>query len=159
VPPGLKVIAYEGPEYNGASREIDRTLDNLVQEGLGWNDRISSFVVQRNNGAPGPDPMPPNRPQPGNQNAPSGVMVYADANFGGSVQQLMMGYNNGSQLNLVGQRTISSLKIPPGFKVTVYEGANFDGDFRVLTYTIDNLAVEGQGRWNDRISSILVERM
>jgi|GEM_PF-1190148 len=163
VPPGLKVIAFEGPEFNGASREIERTVDNLVQEGLGWNDRISSFMVQRNNGAPGPvigrpEPMPPVRPQPNNNGQPSGVFAHADAYFSGAVQQLMMGHTNGSQLNLVGQRTISSIKIPPGIKVTVYEGANFDGDFRVLTYTIDNFVSEGQGRWNDRIGSMIVER-
>jgi hypothetical protein len=163
VPPGLKVIAYEGPEFNGNSREIVQTIDNLVQEGLGWNDRISSFVVQRNNGAPAPvigrpEPMPPVRPQPNNNSQPSGVFAYADAYFSGAVQQLMMGQTNGSQLNLVGTRTISSIKIPPGIKVTVYEGENFDGDFRVLTYTIDNFVAEGQGRWNDRIGSMIVER-
>jgi hypothetical protein len=164
VPPGLKVIAYEGPEFNGAAREIVRTIDNLVQEGLGWNDRISSFIVQRNNGAPAPvigrpEPvMPPARPQPGNNSQPSGVFAYADAYFSGAVQQLMMGHTSGNQLNLVGQRTISSIKIPAGIKVTVYEGANFDGDYRVLTYTIDNFAAEGQGRWNDRIGSMIVER-
>ena len=169
VPPGLKVIAFEGPEFNGASREIERTVDNLVQEGLGWNDRISSFMVQRNTGAPAPvigrpepvmppNDMPPPRPQPSNNNQPSSVFAYADAYFSGAVQQLMMGHTNGSQLNLVGQRTISSIKIPPGIKVTVYEGANFDGDFRILSYSIDNLATEGQGRWNDRIGSMIVER-
>ncbi|MCX6263057.1 MAG: beta/gamma crystallin-related protein [Bacteroidetes bacterium] len=168
VPPGLKVVAYEGPEYNGASREIERTVDNLVQEGLGWNDRISSFIVQRNNGAPAPvigrpepvmppNGMPPARPQPSTNSQPSGVFAYADSYFSGAVQQLMMGHTNGSQLNLVGQRTISSIKIPPGIKVTVYEGANFDGDFRILSYTIDNFAAEGQGRWNDRIGSMIVE--
>ena len=179
VPPGLKVIAYEGPEFNGASREIVRTVDNLVQEGLGWNDRISSFIVQRNNGMPQPpqppvigrpepvmppnggrpEPMPPGRPQPTMESGPSGVYAYADAYFSGAVQQLMFGHTNGSQLNLVGQRTISSIKIPPGIKVTVYEGANFDGDFRVLTYTIDNFVAEGGGRWNDRIGSMIVERV
>ena len=163
VPPGLKVIAYEGPEFNGAAREIVRTIENLVQEGLGWNDRISSFIVQRSNGAPAPvigrpEPMPPVRPQPSNNSQPSGVFAYADAYFSGAVQQLMMGHTNGSQLSLVGQRTISSIKIPPGIKVTVYEGANFDGDYRVLSYTIDNFATEGQGRWNDRIGSMIVER-
>lgn len=175
VPPGLQVIAYEGPEFNGASREIARTVDNLVQEGLGWNDRIASFIVQRKTGAPvpvigrpepvmppnggRPEPMPPARPQPSNNNEPSGVFAYADAYFSGAVQQLMMGHTNGSQLSLVGQRTISSIKIPPGIKVTVYEGANFDGDYRVLSYTIDNLVAEGQGRWNDRIGSMIVERV
>jgi hypothetical protein len=163
VPPGLKVIAYEGPEFNGNSREIVQTIENLVQEGLGWNDRISSFVVQRNNGAPAPvigrpEPMPPVRPQPNNNSQPSGVFAYADAYFSGAVQQLMMGHISGSQLNIVGHRTISSIKIPPGIKVTVYEGANFDGDFRVLSYTIDNFVAEGQGRWNDRIGSMIVER-
>jgi hypothetical protein len=163
IPPGLKVIAYEGSEFNGASREILTSVNNLVQEGMGWNDRISSFSVQRNNGQPPvigrPEPMPPGRPQPTNTNQPSGVVAYADAYFSGAAQQLMMGHTNGSQLSIVGQRTISSIKIPPGLKVTVYEGANFDGDYRILTYTIDNLAAEGQGRWNDRIGSMIIERV
>jgi hypothetical protein len=163
IPPGLKVIAYEGSEFNGASREILTSVNNLVQEGMGWNDRISSFSVQRNNGQPPvigrPEPMPPGRPQPTNANQQSGVVAYADAYFSGAAQQLMMGHTNGSQLSIVGQRTISSIKIPPGLKVTVYEGANFDGDYRILTYTIDNLAAEGQGRWNDRIGSMIIERV
>ena len=104
-----------------------------------------------------PNGMPPARPQPSTNSQPSGVFAYADSYFSGAVQQLMMGHTNGSQLNLVGQRTISSIKIPPGIKVTVYEGANFDGDFRILSYTIDNFAAEGQGRWNDRIGSMIVE--
>ena len=180
IPPGLKVIAYEGSEFNGASREILTPVNNLVQEGMGWNDRISSFSVQRNNGQPAvigrpepmptggrpepmppgrPEPMPPGRPQPANSNQPSGVMIYSDAYFAGPAQQLMMGHTNGSQLTMVPAGTISSIKIPPGMKVTVYEGFNFDGDYRILTYTIDNFATEGQGRWNKKIHSLIVERV
>jgi hypothetical protein len=189
IPPGLKVIAYEGPEFNGASREILTSVNNLVQEGMGWNDRISSFTVQRNTGQPAvigrpepmptggrpepmptggrpepmptggrPEPMPPGRPQPANSNQPSGVMIYSDAYFAGPAQQLMMGHTNGNQLTMVPAGTISSIKIPPGFKVTVYEGFNFDGDYRILNYTIDNFAAEGQGKWNKRIHSFIVER-
>lgn len=161
IPPGLKVIAYEGSEFNGASREILTTVSNLVQEGMGWNDRISSFSVQRNTGQPAvigrPEPMPPGRPQPANSNQPSGVMIYSDAHFAGPGQQLMMVHTNGNQLTMVPPGTISSIKIPPGIKVTVYEGFNFDGDYRILTYSIDNFAAEGQGRWNKKIHSLVVE--
>jgi hypothetical protein len=85
-------------------------------------------------------------------------MAYADAFYQGSTQSLPPGSYNANQLPGTPPRTISSFRIPPGYKVTVFDGPNFNGDFRVLTYSIDNFVAEGGGRWNDRISSIIVER-
>ena len=165
VPPGFRVIAYTGDNFNGRSRVITSNLQDLVAEGAGWNKAISSMVVEITDpglvnqgsvvigGQPnGGRPMPTG-------GATEYVMAYADAFYSGSTQRLELGAYRGSQLIGTPPRTMSSIRIPPGYKVTVYEGPNFDGDFRVLTYSIDNFVTEGNGRWNDRVSSLIVERL
>jgi hypothetical protein len=168
VPPGFRVIAYTGDDFNGRSRVITSTIQDLVAEGAGWNKAISSMVIERTD---------PGYVNPGNAGSvviggqPNGgrpmptagptevVMAYADAFYQGSAQRLDPGAYRGSQLIGTPPRTMSSIRIPPGYKVTVYDGPNFDGDFRVLTYSIDNFVAEGNGRWNDRVSSLIVERL
>jgi hypothetical protein len=168
VPPGFRVIAYTGDDFNGRSRVITSTIQDLVAEGAGWNKAIASMVIERTD---------PGYVNPGNAGSvviggqPNGgrpmptagptevVMAYADAFYQGSAQRLDPGAYRGSQLIGTPPRTMSSIRIPPGYKVTVYDGPNFDGDFRVLTYSIDNFVAEGNGRWNDRVSSLIVERL
>lgn len=94
------------------------------------------------------------------------VTLFADCSFRGYSVSLGPGNYISSQHRFplrelssinIPPGTISSIKIPPGIKVTVYEGFNFDGDYRILTYSIDNFAAEGQGRWNKKIHSLVVE--
>lgn len=155
VPHGYTATVFTGPNFDGQSRVISTSINDLLSDGQGWNKRISSMIIQRI-GQPGA-PNPPSRPQPD----ASSILVtaYADANFMGAAQVFGPGRYMSHQLSGVGIRTISSIKVPPGYRVTVYDGPNLNGDFRVLTYTIDNFVTEGQGRWNDRISSMLVERI
>ncbi len=161
IPSGYRVVVYDGPNFTGNYRILTYSIDNFAAEGNGqWNDRIQSMVVEsansnttiinNNNNIPG-------RPQPTIVNSDI-VMAYADVMYQGSVQPLAVGSYTGNQLIGTPPRTLSSIKIPPGYKVTVYDGPNFNGDYRVLTYSIDNFAAEGNGQWNDRVSSIIVER-
>lgn len=82
-----------------------------------------------------------------------------DANYQGPSIALPVGAYRSHELPGVGPRTISSIKIPAGMKVTVYDGIAMDGEWRILTYSIDNFVTEGRGLWNDRISSIVVEKI
>lgn len=82
-----------------------------------------------------------------------------DVNYPGANIALPVGTYRSHELPGVGPRTNSSFKIPPGIKVTVYDGIALDGEWRVLTYSIDNFATEDRGLWDDRISSIVVERI
>lgn len=123
-------------------------------------NRIRSIIVERLGHQPtviqpvGPPPPPP---QPVINNNPNAVVMYADANFSGAAQQFTIGNYRGYQLNVVGQRTISSVSIPPGLKVIAYEGSEFNGASREILTTVSNLVQEGMG-WNDRISSFSVQR-
>ena len=170
VPFGFRLIGYTGSSFNGSSRVFNSgTYYNLANDAPGWNRAINSMVVERTGGVvvdnvPG-RPQPggvvvdnvPGRPQPVVSTADV-VMAYADVGYQGSAERLNVGSYRGDQLIGTPPRTISSIRIPAGYKVTVYDGPNFNGDYRVLTYSIDNFVAEGGGRWNDRISSIIVER-
>jgi hypothetical protein len=160
IPAGYRVVAWDGPNFTGTYRVFTYSIDNLGAEGNGqWNKRIRSLRVEMNQGEVIVNNMDnvPGRPQPV-MNVNDFPMAYADAFYQGSTQSLPPGSYNANQLPGTPPRTISSFRIPPGYKVTVFDGPNFNGDFRVLTYSIDNFVAEGGGRWNDRISSIIVER-
>lgn len=160
VPYGYKATVFTGSNFNGLSRVITGTTDNLDAGGPGWNRMISSMIIERINEPvvqpPRPQPVPP-RPQPV-QDPSNMVVAYMDAFFQGPSVTLPVGSYMSHQLTGVGPRTISSIRIPPGYRVTVYDGIQFGGDWRILSYSIDNFVTEGQGKWNDRISSIVVER-
>lgn len=98
----------------------------------------------------------PQRPQPANQQ--EYVIAFADANYQGSSQVFAPGNYQSNQFAGVSPQSISSIRIPPGYKVTVFDGPSFNGDYRILSYSIDNFVTEGQGRWNDRIASMIIEK-
>ncbi len=154
VPPGFRARVFTGANFDGSSREITNTINDLGAEGAGWNKAISSMIVERI-GMVGGNIPPPQRPEP----FVNSVVAYADVDYRGASQTFTLGRYTGGMLTGVGQRTISSIQIPTGFKVTVFEGANFDGASRVFYYgSVQNLATEGNGSWNDRIASLVVQR-
>jgi hypothetical protein len=80
------------------------------------------------------------------------VIVFEHANFGGKAQSLAVGaYDEVSKL-LIGNDTISSLKVPPGLVVRLYEHWHFEGQFIDVK---GDLMYVGDA-WNDRASSIIV---
>ncbi|MDY6439187.1 MAG: RICIN domain-containing protein [Prevotella sp.] len=92
------------------------------------------------------------------RNTPEGTGVaifYKDANYGGSSASLSEGDYNTYQMNLFGiaDNDITSMKILPGFKVTVYKDDNFSGESRELTGDTNSVGSD----WNDMISSIRIE--
>lgn len=154
VPPGFRARVFTGANFDGSSREITNTINDFGAEGAGWNKAISSMIVERIGSVGGVTPMP-QRPEP----FVNSVVAYADVDYRGASQTFTLGRYTGGMLTGVGMRTISSIQIPAGYKVTVFEGANFDGASRVFYYgSVQNLATEGNGSWNDRISSVIVER-
>lgn len=167
IAPGYRAIVFSGSNFDGSSLEVRQSINNLHPNN--WGNRIGSIIVERlgqpvinPNPPPPPPPPPPTqpvppRPQPTNSN--DAVVAYADAFFMGAAQVFTVGRWESYQFTGVGFKTISSIKIPPGYRVTVYDGPHLNGDFRVLSYTIDNFVTEGQGRWNDRIGSMIVERI
>ena len=81
------------------------------------------------------------------------VHVYQDINYAGFYSQLSPGDYTSSQLFSRGtpDNFITSLTIPDGYEVTVYENDNFTGASK--TYTENSTWLDD---WNDRISSIKI---
>ncbi|RAV98137.1 RICIN domain-containing protein [Pseudochryseolinea flava] len=81
------------------------------------------------------------------------VHVYQDLNYSGFYGQLAVGSYTLAQLQGKGiaDNGITSMTVPAGYAVTVYENDNFTGAFKTFTANSGWLA-----DWNDRITSIKV---
>ncbi|WP_300752578.1 beta/gamma crystallin-related protein [Janthinobacterium sp.] len=133
VPDGWSVTLYEHAGFQGRSKVV--TSDTPMLDG-GFNDVVSSIVVS----------------EPVTQGA-GAVTVYADANFSGKNQVLQPGRYDMAALGIVGNDAISSLKIPAGWSVTLYEHAGFQG--RSKRIAADTVMLDDG--FNDLASSIVVE--
>lgn len=83
--------------------------------------------------------------------AQTGVVIFSDGYFQGASQRLGPGQYDLGQLTIGGDQ-LSSLRVPPGWRVTLYEHPGFSGESAV--YTADAIFVDA---FNDRTSSIVVE--
>lgn len=83
------------------------------------------------------------------------VTLYTDANYEGKAVPLSKGQYNLSQMGLYNltDNDMSSLKVTPGFKVTIYEDDNFKGKSK--SYIASESFVGAD--WNDKMSSLTVE--
>ena len=91
------------------------------------------------------------------QNTPGGnderIVLYADKDFRGQSISLLPGtYYSMAQAGFT-DNTLSSLKIPVGYRVVLYEDENFKGRSYTLTTSRSGLNLFG---WNDRASSIAI---
>jgi hypothetical protein len=92
--------------------------------------------------------------------AVTGVMLYQDCDYNAGTSGYAVQLTKGSyNLGGLGPRgffndSLSSIKIPAGWKVTLYKDDNFKGTTKVLT--ADNNCLTGIG-FNDVVSSIKVE--
>ena len=84
------------------------------------------------------------------------VTVYQHANYDGYMVQLPKGSYTLSALNDRGIKNddLSSVKVPAGFKATLYRDNNYGGTSKILTTDEDNLA---HISFNDVVSSIKIE--
>ena len=83
------------------------------------------------------------------------VTLYADKDYTGKAVTLSEGTYNLSQMGLYNLKDndMSSLKVTPGFKVTIYEDDNFKGKNK--SYIASESFVGNE--WNDKMSSLKVE--
>ena len=87
--------------------------------------------------------------------SPGKAQLFTDRDYGGVVTTLEEGtYNLGTSTGAVGtdNNTVSSLKVAPGFAVTVYSGSNCRG--ASATFTADTAHVGDA--FHDVISSVQV---
>jgi hypothetical protein len=92
-----------------------------------------------------------------NVNSNSGdIYIYQDINYGGTSASLGLGDYTLSSLQAKGFKNddLSSLKVPFGYKVTLYDDDNFGGSSKVITEDTSWIGSD----WNDKVSSIKVEK-
>lgn len=124
----MDFIFYAGPV---------RPLESNTIE-LESSDHIPVFTVFQLGESPGP------------------IKVYRDCDYRGTQTGLPIGRYTFADLKSLGIKNddISSLKVSPGYRVTLYEHDNFQGASAVRTEDQSCLGNE----WNDRASSMIVER-
>ena len=85
----------------------------------------------------------------------SAVTLYTDKDYEGKAVTLSEGEYNLSRMGLYNLKDndMSSLKVTPGFKVTIYEDDNFNGKSKSYTASESFVGAE----WNDKMSSLKVE--
>lgn len=86
----------------------------------------------------------------------STATIYTDADYGGLSMQLGVGRYDEADLGLLRNNTVSSIKVPTGYKVTLFEGATFTGAYMVA---VSNMKSLHRFRFDDKTSSIMVEQM
>lgn len=129
VPAGFKVTLYENADFSGRSMICVADTPSM---GRNLNDVISSIVVEAM--------------------ATPRVVLYTDRDYVGWSQELGIGRH--SNLS-IGSDALTSLRVPPGFKVTMYENADFTG--RSMISVADTPSVGDT--LNDRLSSVVVEAL
>ncbi len=141
VPAGLKVTYYAKDNFEGNSLIImgDISPKELQAKGFGWNTlNFPSLIIER-------APVQPQGPY---------VTIYQD-NFSGAYSYLVPGKHEFGAFG-IGNDQLSSLKIPKGLKVVLYEHGGFQG--RTLELTHDTGAEELiRNKFNDQASSLIVE--
>ena len=138
-------VYQENPSYtSSSSSNVDRNT------GSSGNDQMSSIKVEKaRTGSSGNNN--------GNVNTASGdVSIYHDINYGGRQASLGVGSYNLASLQAKGFKNdyMTSLKVPFGYKVTIYWDDNFGGKSKVITSDTSYIGNE----WNDQMSSIKVEK-
>ena len=136
VPSGYKAILYWDDNFQGASKTLTGDTSYV---GNDWNDKASSIKIERN------------------VNTKSGdIYIYQDSNYGGRSASLGEGEYTLASLQAKGFKNddLSSIKVPFGYKVTLYWDDNFKGSTKTITSDTGYVGND----WNDKASSIKVEK-
>ena len=141
---GYQVTIYEHDGFQGRSRTLTRSDDCLLGSGL--YDQVSSISVSQ---------VQPHAFQGFDS---FGVTVYEQCGYAGHAVQLPAGHFGLEDLRARDVRNddVSSIKVPRGYEVTVYEHDGFQG--RSLTLTENAQCLSNSG-FTDNISSIAVSQV
>ena len=127
IPSGLKVILCEHDNFQGRRCILVRDTPHLG----GANDEATSMIIEA-------------------VTSPS-VIVYSDAEFQGWSAEVPLGAQSAVG---AGNDLISSVIVPSGYRVTLYQDGPFKGKTLELTGDAAHL-----NDFNDRTSSIIVDRL
>ncbi|WP_437990498.1 trypsin-like serine protease [Sorangium sp. So ce145] len=134
VPAGLRVTAFMHGSFGGEARVFTSDTDLVA---AGFSDTISSIVVSNAS-----DPQL------------DVVTFYEHANFSG--QSVIYGVGSGLFYSTPWDQRVSSVRVPSGFKLTLYNGLwRYSAESRVFTADA-NLAPQS---FDDQTRSFLIERL
>ena len=142
IPAGMRVRVYANDNLGGSSTLLDQNETCLSYS---LNDRIGSLSIESGFGNGGPVNGP------GNET----VVFFTDGSYRGQSATVLPGsYSNMAQLGFP-DKALSSLTVPSGYRVVLYEYENFGG--RSISIT-ESRSSFGFSNWNDRASSVKVYR-
>lgn len=133
VPQGLVARLYEHSHFQGHFIDIAKDTPAI---NLFWNDRISSIIVYSAN------EQPP---------AIAEVIIFEHSDYNGKAQILKPGKYNLPLIEL-GDNAVSSVQVPYGMLLTLYEHPNFQGPSVEIRNDTPAISLD----WNDRASSLIV---
>ena len=145
IPSNLRAKVFINNEYlSGTSYTINENTSCLSNT---LNNRIGSLVIEETAGGYNNPPY---------QNPiDEKVILYTDDNFRGLSASVLPGsYSTMAQAGIA-DNSLSSLFLPPGFKVVLYEFENFGGKRYTVLQTKSGFIFS---KWNDKTSSIKVYR-
>jgi Beta/Gamma crystallin len=131
---GLVVRLYEHWHFQG--RYLDVAMDTPVLPRF-WNDRTSSLIVYAATDEPPVTDV---------------VEVYEHGSYQGKSQTSKVGRYDSADGTLELNDSISSVLLPPGLLLRLYENPGFTGAFVDLAGDVEALGSD----WNDRASSMEV---
>lgn len=131
VPDTLKVVLFEHDSFEG--RRVICVRDTASLESA--NDQVSSIHIEERGAAQ--------------------VIIYRDENYKGWSRALSVGKFDTGEFSLA-DNAVSSIIVPSGFRVKLYQNSGFAG--KVLELTADTAALSAQ-KFNDSVSSIVVEKI
>jgi len=134
IPRGFHVTLYDQPDFNGRYLELRSDADAIVLTKNAFNNITSSIVVDT---IPGEELY---------------VVVYTE-NFEGIQQRLLPGKYLARDL-LVGDNSITSVDVPRGMQIILYDEDNFEGNKATLGRKV---SLEYPGMFDNVASSIVVE--
>lgn len=142
VNPGFKVTVFQHDKQQGWGQIFKSDAPWI---GTAYNDQVSSLLIERI------------RSRDSAREAKAPVKLFQHANFKGYVVKLHPGSYTLRDLVKLGMSNddISSLKVSPGYKVTVYQHDHFRG--RGKTFNSNNHWIGNTH--NDEISSVVVEQV
>jgi len=142
IPSGWSVKVFDGDNLTGSSDTYTSGSDCISYT---WRNRISSLVVEERSGW-------------NNGGAPvvNELILYTDAGYKGQSVTLMPGtYPTMTAANGFPEKALSSIQIPPGYRVVIYDQPNLRGKSLILTSSRSSFTLTS---WNDRAASIAVFR-
>ena len=87
------------------------------------------------------------------------VTLFSDCNFAGKMADVSFGEYASMEKAGFANDVLSSMKIPAGVKVQVFEHDNFKGSSSIFTMDVTCFRKSQSSRsWNDRVSSLKISK-